>query len=464
MATSTEKYEKSIKVSKGLLLVFFAAYLIYFGIFLSNFIQIFQANNPGKLPLSISYLPLLCYIGGGFMIIGFVIFIRNIRIQKTRQLKSENKFRIAGIYKTALFISIFIFAFMPLTLPIFDRGVNNHNFSVYNYGWNGASDFKKTLDDDGYNTYCVQSSLSATERIANKSILLVLLGPNQYYNPIFTMPYFVDFFKGNNSILICHDHGSTSMLLWEIYLSSLYNTANQNQTSGTVPVTLFANGILYDNASYATNPEFPVITDLEPHPTTQGISKVILSKASAVAGGPLVSFFGWNVIGRSSAKYSYVDTDGDGVYRYKDDNIDISFITNSIPGFPKNMTKIPLGYPFTPIVFMATDTGNTRVFVTSDASMFDNELINEPGYDNKQFGVNIINWLTRYQNKKDWIVVFDEAHIRPEYTRDLSSAGIFGFILQYVIQLSTNPITAWIYPLLAVYSLRKILPKKGKKD
>jgi hypothetical protein len=30
--------------------------------------------------------------------------------------------------------------------------------------------------------------------------------------------------------------------------------------------------------------------------------------------------------------------------------------------------------------------------------------------------------------------------------------------------LSTNPITAWIYPLLAIYSLKKYLPKKDKKE
>ena len=71
-----------------------------------------------------------------------------------------------------------------------------------------------------------------------------------------------------------------------------------------------------------------------------------------------------------------------------------------------------------------------------------------------------------------WIV-FDEAHIVPTIqattstgasvrynTRDISSAGIYGFIMQYIVHLSTNPITAWIYPLLAIYTLRKYVPKK----
>lgn len=61
-------------------------------------------------------------------------------------------------------------------------------------------------------------------------------------------------------------------------------------------------------------------------------------------------------------------------------------------------------------------------------------------------------------------IAFDEAHIRPEESRDLSSAGIFGFIMQYIVHLSTNPITAWIYPLMAVMSIRKYLPKKEAEE
>ncbi|TFF87964.1 MAG: hypothetical protein EU550_02225 [Promethearchaeota archaeon] len=429
---------------------------------MTEFIYIFQQNYPGQLPLSINYVPLLCYVGGGFIAISFLIFVRNSMRGKARELKSEKKFTASGIYKTALFITIFIFAFMPLTLPIFDRGLNNHNFSVYNNDWNGASKFKNLLETNNYETYCIQSSLSVTERIENKSILLTLMGPNQYYNPIFEIPYFVEFFQGQNSLLICHDHGSTAMLLWEIFFANLFNMiGNETALTQTIPVTIFADGLLYDNESFDTNPKFPVIRDLEAHPTTNGISQVILSRASAVAGGPLIDFFGWDVIGRSSDRYSYVDKNGDGVYRYEDDYVDISFITSSIPNFPENMSKLPLGYPFTPTVFMATESGDTRVFLTSDASMFNNELLNNPDYDNEQFALNIINWLT-HGNTDDWIIAFDEAHIRPEFTRDLSSAGIFGYIIQYIVHLSTNPITAWIYPLLAVYTLKKYLPKKEK--
>jgi hypothetical protein len=446
---------RNVSLSKGLVIGFFTIFLIVYGIFLSSFIEIFGE----ELPIFISYIPLVCYIGAIFLGFGLIIFIRNVRVQKSREVQSRKKQKAGSAFKEALFIVIFIFCFIPLFGPIFDQGVNDQNFSVYNDDWNGSGDFKQAIKNDGYEVMSIQSSLSATERL-DKSILLILLGPNQFYNPIFEIPYFLDFFRYDNtsstrnSLFICHDHGSTSTLLWEIYLASLLDPS----LIGKIPVTIFANGILRDNASFDTAPDFPVIKSFSPHPTTIGISQVILSEASSVVGGPFISYFGWDLVG-SSTDYGYVDKNGDHMYNFNDDYVDLSFIGGAIPGFP---TKWPLG-GYSQGVFMAKDIGNSRIFLSADASLFNNELIAESAYDNLQFGLNIVHWLTYGEPKQNWAVVFDEAHIRPELSRDMTSAGIFGFITQYIIHLSTNPITAWIYPLLAVYSLRKYLPKKDKK-
>ncbi|MFX1498658.1 MAG: hypothetical protein ACFFBH_14130 [Promethearchaeota archaeon] len=469
MAISGKSKGKNVNLSKGIIFVFFIIFLIFFGIFMSDFVIIYQENNPGDvLPSYLSYIPFVCYIGAIFLGIGFLIFLRNISVQKSREVLSRKKVQTGSIYKEALLLTIFIFAFIPLIGPIFDRGVNDQNFSIYNDDWNGASVFKNTLEQAGYNVMAIQSSLSATERLndLNKSILLILLGPNQFYNPIFEIPYFVNFFKSTvpNSLLICHDHGSTSTLLWEIFIASALDPDIQD----AIPVTIFTNGILRDNQSYEMRPDFPVIESFPGHPTTAGsnpldpsdptkINKVILSEASAIAGGELLRYFDWDIVG-STTDYSYVDVNGDHMYKEADDYVDLSMISAMIPGIPDR-----LGLCRSQAVFVAKDTGIGRIFLSADASLFDNELINEPGFDNRQFAINIVNWLTYNHPKEDWVIAFDEAHIRPEYSRDLSSAGIFGFITQYIIHLSTNPITAWIYPLLAVYTLRKYLPKKDEK-
>jgi hypothetical protein len=442
----------NVTFSKGIIIAFFTVFLVVYGIFITNFIEIYTGE---ALPFFISYIPLVCYIGAIFLGFGLVIFIRNITIQKSREIQSRKKVKTGTAYKEALFLVIFIFTFIPLFGSIIDSGKNDQNFSVYNSNWNGASDFKRTIELEGYDVMTIQSSLSATERL-NKSILLILLGPNQYYNPVFEIPYFIDFFDSDikNSLFICHDHGSTSTLLWEIFIASAIDPDLQ----GAMPVTIFPNGILRDNASYDTRPDFPVIRSFAPHPTTVGISDVILSQASCVVGGPFISYFGWDLVG-SSSDYGYVDKNNDHMYNFDDDFVDLSLVAGMLPGFPP---KWPLG-GYSQGVFMSKEAGNSRIFLSADASLFNNELINEPGYDNSQFGKNIIDWLTYGESKEDWVVIFDEAHIRPEYSRDFTSAGIFGFITQYIVHLSTNPITAWIYPLLAIYSMKKYLPKKDSK-
>jgi len=460
----TEKTKKSVQISKGIVLIFFAIFLIIYGLIISEVFNILQQRG-ASIPLYISYLPFVFYVFSLFLIFGFIILIKNSTFQKTLQRKSKGKFKIGTAYKQALFVVIFIFSFIPLFAPILDRGKNTYEFSVYNNDpvspawWKGGSEFKKTLDDAGYETAAIQTSLSATKRIEDKKILLVLLGPNQFYNPTFEIPFFIDFFNqsevaNSNALLICHDHGSTSTLLWEIFIASTFSS------DIIIPVTIFPDGILRDNQSYAKTPEFPIIQNFRPHSITSGIDKVVLSKASAPVGGPLIEAFGWTPLGFSSF-YSFIDKNGDKKYNIEDDNVDLSFIANMVDNFPEQLLKFPLGgYPQS--IFMVKDSPRTRVFVSGDASMFNNELINAPGYDNKQFALNVVNWLTREGDKSEWIVAFDEAHIRPEQSRDISSAGIFGLILQYVVHLSTNPVTQWIYPVLAYFSLSKYLPSKKK--
>ncbi|MHA2181221.1 MAG: hypothetical protein ACXAAH_07340 [Promethearchaeota archaeon] len=464
--------KRSVNISKGIIFTFFIIYLLVFGVIISGFSSALQIANPESFPIFITYIPLLCYIGALFCGFGFLIFIRNATAQKSRETQSRKKIKSGSIYKQALFLLIFIFSFIPLLSPAIDEGENTQHFSVYNPYWNGGSKFKEVIEDEGYDVMTVQSSLSATEMLINAtvngnkkdSILLILFGPNQFYDPIFEVPYFITFFNGSNSLLILHDHGATSTLLWEIMIASLFDPSIQ------VPLTIFPDGILRDNDTgyYDPTPEFPIIQKFEPHETTMGINKVILSRSSCAVGGPFISQFGWTPIGSSSDKYSFIDKNDDGKYVSADDDLNLGFMSFIDLGFPLPTTFPLEGY--SQHVFLANDMGRQRLFVSADASVFNNELMKEDNYDNKEFAINIIEWLT-YENdpsdtrtKEDWVIVFDEAHVRPEFSRDLSSAGIFGFIMQYIVHLSTNPITAWIYPLLALYTLRKYLPKKDKKE
>lgn len=430
---------KSVVVSKYIVYIFFTVYLIVVGI---------ELSTVTNAPYFVSFLPMVCFLGAGIIGIRLIIFIMASRKLKTRQAKSEKKVKIS--WKQSLFLIIFVLSFIPLLSSIIDQGKNDHNFSIHNSQWNGCSELKDTLEANGYNVFSIQTDLSATQRL-DKPVVLIIMGTNRFYNPLYEIPFFIDFMKGNNSLFVCHDHGSTSELLYQIAITS----------AGSFPVTIFPEGILRDNASYDKNPTFPIITNFQFHPTTQGISNVILSRSSCALGGPFIEMFGWSLIGQSS-QYSFVDRNGDGVYTSENDGYTLFGGMGEFLGIEGDFT-IPLGgYP--QAVFMATDVGShSRIFCSADASLFDNELINNDNYDNKQFVLNILNWLT-FGNPSNYIIAFDEAHIRPENLPDVSSAGVFGLYLGYVIHLSTNPLTAFIYPLLGIYTLKRYLPKEAKEE
>ncbi|MHA2130994.1 MAG: hypothetical protein ACW99L_13575, partial [Promethearchaeota archaeon] len=195
MARVRKVSEKSINVSKGIVLTFFLIYFIIMGVIVSGFVDSFKEETPEFFPVFLNYIPLLCYIGALFSGIYFIIFIRNATSQKIRESQSRKKVKGGSMYKQALMLIIMIFVFIPLLSPIIDQGKNTQNFSVYNTdGWNGGGDFKGIIERLGYEVKTVQSSLSATERLEDdKNILLILLGPNQFYDPIFEIPYFINF-------------------------------------------------------------------------------------------------------------------------------------------------------------------------------------------------------------------------------------------------------------------------------
>ncbi|MFW9876357.1 MAG: hypothetical protein ACFFG0_24950, partial [Candidatus Thorarchaeota archaeon] len=106
--------KKSINISKGIIFTFFTIYLIIFGIIISDFSISYQKDNPEGFPVFITYIPLLCYIGSLFCGIGLLVIIRSVTVQKSRQTQSRKKIKSGSIYKQALFIIIFVFAFIPL--------------------------------------------------------------------------------------------------------------------------------------------------------------------------------------------------------------------------------------------------------------------------------------------------------------------------------------------------------------
>lgn len=404
-----------------------------------------------------SLFALLKYVFPILLIIKLVFSV----IKTIKEFKLKNRRNIFGI-KEAAVILIFGFSLFPLFGHFVDQGLNNRPNSVFNTNWSGNSQFKELVESMGYETYSVQSSITAILAL-NRSICMVLFGPTSFYNPLSEIPYFLDLLSNpdiDTSFLICDDHGSTTTFLLQMALISM-------ATPKHIGPVIFTDGILHDNASCLESgglkdPTFPIITNLASHPITSGVSQVMLSRSSAILDFPLL-LMGWDIIGRSSPLYSFVDKDFNGYFNGEKDYWGLTSELNfSLMGIGISITpKIELaggddGLP----VFAATELASgSRAFVSADTSLFNNQLIYE--YDNLQLAQNVINWLTG--GNHDMVFVFDESHNIPRGTREFSSAAMFGLIQGYINWLSTNPFIAWIYPLWALRTLKKYIPKEQEK-
>ncbi len=405
--------------------------------------------------------------------VGFLVYlfplayiIRLVRsgLRAIREFRRSKKSKWG--LQQALLMVLFIFAWIPLLGHVIDGGMNFRDHSVYNPRQTGNSEFRTYVEDTmGYETYAIQSSLSSLIRM-NRSVCLVVFDPKQSYNPLAEIPFFIEMFNQSHgfSMLICDDHGSTTSLMTEMFISSAASVGSLTD----VPLVLFPKGTLFDNSSYDTAPWFPIITDFTGHPTTAGVSQVVLSRASSILGGDFLSIFGWEAIGRTHATLSFMDVNGDEKYVYEDDNfpipdaiydgLGILASTGLLSGADLAGLYFPDGLPlggYAQVPFAAKELTGGRMFVSADASLFNNELITR--YHNMQFAHNIIEWLTG--GDRSYAIVFDESHNAPYGRREFNSAAMFGMFQGYINWLSTNPFLSWIYPLWAIRIIARWVPK-----
>ncbi len=464
-----EAYETFYVEGAQRVLVFVAIVVSYIGTAFPLYFsyQMITENNAYSTPY-------INYVGFIFVIyIGIKLF--TTLVQTIRQFSREQQG--SGIeldttkfgFSTALYLVVFFLAWAPIVLPLIDNGMNSKHNSVYNSDWNGWSNYKDSLETAGYEVRSVQSSISAINSIdTQKQIVLVTAGPNVFYNPASEIPFFLTAFKSNFSMFICEDQGTAENLLFQMFIASA-------PTGNPTPLTFIPDGILMDNASYWKTPAFPVIESFSSSsPITQGVDNVVLSYASGFLGGEIISSLGWDIIGSSSGSYSYIDVNNDSKYDKTEDVYEFpSAITNILQdqdgaaGLTGDM--LSLGFPlggYSQAVFTSKQvTPSSRVFCATDASWLNNELTSIDEYDNLQMGMNVMSWLSCGRNPENTLIVFDEAHIRVEAGwRDISSAGSFGVLQGYVNWLSTNPILGLVYPLFALRTLTKWIPKEGDKQ
>lgn len=193
-----------------------------------------------------------------------------------------------------LYVTLFIVLSMPFGLSLLPQNVNNTEFSIYNTGWNGLSDFRGILAKDHPNVQIKDliGSANALNRL-NESLgqdagSLVIMGPKVPYDFSEGLAIMLYAAKGGR-VLIADDFGTSNDILnyFSFLISSLSNTlgsqstnlfginpssqlsCSTNRTNPFPIIGLAINkSLLVDTQSFYQSPVQPVFTP----PPTQGLS------------------------------------------------------------------------------------------------------------------------------------------------------------------------------------------------
>ncbi len=349
-------------------------------------------------------------------------------------------------WKEALQIGIFILAWIPIGflagVTVFGIPPNlydNTDFSIYNDKWNGNSNFRIQIEQDGYEALTIESTMSVITRY-NGSAVLVIMGPVRDFTMDATLTIFQHLMAGGG-VIIADDFGTSnsSFLLLNEYLLGQTGYSDFLAALGVTGFLSFTKGVLMDLDSYYVSPRLPIIRDFSPsHPITAGVTELHLNNASALT--PTCALGATGIAWTTPRAWSENDTE------------------TATP------TPDPYEYAGRLPVIGALDIPSQglgrggRLVAISDPSIFINEMWDQFA-GNRRLGQNLINWIT--DGDTDIPIVFCEQLLAMPFA---SGEFLFGSFMGRMLWASTNILLAPIYPLMTAIGLRKYLPDMKKPE
>lgn len=253
-------------------------------------------------------------------------------------------------------------ALLTLATPLF---ATRADFSLYNPGWNGASQLGRDLHGTG----AFQPLLSAASddeglRITPipladtpldpETTALLVLGPRASYTPA-EREHVRAFVEGGGLLVLADDFGTGNELLEAVNASSRF-----------VPQRAL-------DFAFVKRPEFTVGIDFAPHPLTQGVSRTLLNYPAALRPGPQAEVLA------NTTEAAWLDADEDGL-RDADE-------------------------PSGPFPWLAVErVGGGTVVLLADPSVLINEM--RPFGDNARLAANVV----AYVRADRAVIVVDESH------------------------------------------------------
>ncbi|MHA1905965.1 MAG: DUF4350 domain-containing protein [Candidatus Thorarchaeota archaeon] len=349
-------------------------------------------------------------------------------------------------WKEILQIGLFVLAWIPIgflagvtVLGVPPTLYDSTDFSIYNDNWNGCSNYRVWIEQNGYDAQTIESTMSVINRF-NGSAVLVIMGPVKDFSIDATLTIFQHLMAGGG-VIIADDFGTanSSFLLLNDYLLSQTGYSDFLNALGVRGFVSFTKGVVMDLDSYYVSPRLPIIRDFNPsHPITAGVNELHLNNASALT--PTCAIGATGIAWTSSRAWSENDT------------------RSATP------TPDPYEYAGRLPVIGALDIGGIspgiggRLVAISDPSIFINEMWDQFA-GNRRLSQNLIDWITN--GDTDVPIVFCEQLLEIPIA---SGEFWFGNFMGRMLWASTNIILAPVYPLMTAIGIKKYLPDMKKPE
>ena len=108
-------------------------------------------------------------------------------------------------WKEGLQVTLFILAWIPVGFlagtTVFGVAPTYYqDFSIYNEEWNGLSQYRTQIEDNGFSTLAIQSTMSVITRF-NGSAVLIIIGPVRDFTIDATLTIFQHMEAGGSVVI-----------------------------------------------------------------------------------------------------------------------------------------------------------------------------------------------------------------------------------------------------------------------
>ncbi len=367
-----------------------------------------------------------------------------------------------------LLIVVFIIFCLPIILSVTRIGQEgSRQFSIYNEGWDGTSTLRTQLESEGFEFQPIVSTLNTLTRLETVGTVAII-GPTRFFDPTETaaLAYFI--LRGG-SVLIADDFGRANDILGivNMVLGTFVDSINLSAvgfSSSPLAGIKINQSVLMDRDRPYYHPVMPILRNFYEFPggpSMSGINEVITSYPSCI------SFLGYdNTTGEKKwvAGFSYQGLHiPSGIATSSTDSwleTDMASIRNGdARESDGEWSQMEFSVMF-PIPLGAIGVGN--ILICSDPSIFINELMDLPSYDNGLLASRIFNWMDINDTR---LIYYDESHLSLAAGGRalLSIFDPFSYVriyLRYVDSFTMFPLLAPMFPLIMFLMLKRRFPKQ----